>query len=60
MRLQEITKGGVSEISKSSSLRAGFFDQSQIAITLMRIPTLDIGVAVMISTPKKNVAKRTG
>ncbi|CAB4538881.1 unannotated protein [freshwater metagenome] len=54
------SNGGVSEISKSSSLRSGLFDHSQIAITFNLIPTFEMGVAVMIRSPKINIAIRSG
>ena len=54
------SNGGVSEISNSFSSRTGRLDQSQIERTLIRMPTFERGVAVIIKMPKKKRTMRSG
>jgi hypothetical protein len=48
-----LSKGGVSVISNSSSLRSGRLEFSQVAVFFMRVITEETGVAVVTNNPKQ-------
>ena len=57
------SKGGVSVISKSVSTfseRSGLFDHNQLLADVILVNTSLTGVAVITSTPKTKMMKRTG